>query len=102
MGVEGECQAVVAYVLGAVAGLGHGTEGDVLECRAFGLALGVREEGVEGLRSTAALEAVAHLVSERACERPQPFKLRAVGHVMDAVDEGLKCLKVTWKHSNLN
>ena len=87
--VELECETVMADVVGAVAGLCHGAEGQQLEGVESRAVLGPVEEGVDAAGGLAAGARLAHLEAEIAGKLTQTADFLAVGLVMNTVDEGL-------------
>ena len=89
MRVELEGQAVMADVVGAVAGLGHGPERQDLDGAQLRLLLGVRQETVQREGDVFAAADGAHLVAQVAGELAQAGHFLEVGLVVDTVDESL-------------
>ena len=92
MRIELEGQSVVADVVGTVAGLGHGPEGEDLDGAQFRLVLRIHHQAVQGVGDVLAGADGPHLVAEVAGELPQTGDLLQVGLVMDPVHEGLGIL----------
>ena len=92
MRIELEGQAVMADVVGAVAGLGHGPQRQDLDGAEFRFVLCVHHQAVQGVGDVLAGADGAHLVAEVAGKLPEAGDLFQVGLVMDTVHEGLGIL----------
>ncbi len=87
VGVEGECQAVVADVVGAVVGFGHGADGDGVDHVLLAAAGDVLEEAVVAVGQGFAAGGL-HAEAQFGDKLDEGVQLLGVGFVVDAVDEG--------------
>ena len=94
MCIELERQAVVADVVGAVAGLGHRPQGEVLHGGELRLALRAVQQLVESLRGRADVAVLVgrNLVAEALGESIEVLELDLIRLAVDTVDEGLGVL----------
>ena len=98
MRVEREGQAVVTDVVRAVAGLGHGAEGDELDSPQLRFVLRIAKQGVQRHRYVAAAVKGLHLVAQIAGELPQAAYLEHVGLVVNTINEGFCSLNRLTAH----
>ena len=92
VGVVVESQSVVADVVGAVAGLHHGTQGDHLHDVLFAASVDVGEEAVQVPADFGAVAGGLQLVAELGDEGREVQELLRVGIVMDAIGQHLGLL----------